>query len=385
MIAERLNILAPAPLRAGLNPLDKWQAARSYFASAGEAATGILILLAVLTLVSLAILGVAVHSHLRQRRRHRQFQARAAKSGLSDQERKLLRALAKESGLKQEDSVFVMPDAFEHGASRLLHSDAVGKMAPDRRQDVTDMLTRVRQKLGFDSSPGQGRPREILLGSLPRGATLQVYRPGPGDGFDATVTVAGAGGREITVLPASTVPCRPGEPWEIRFSEEGLLWEAGATVVRPRGEEEVVVRMEETARCINRRRFPRVGTNRPAYVAPFPFQHEALDADPPAWYPAVVVEIAGPGVRLTTPLAVQAGEKLLLGMLFADRRVLQAQVSVHRAHAAADGMTTLAGEMIALTTSEVAELTRRTTLAIQAGRARELSDEPEPAGVAEEP
>ena len=85
--------------------------------------------------------------------------------------------------------------------------------------------------------------------------------------------------------------------------------------------------------------------------------------------PAALIEIAGPGLRLESLMDADIGDKVLVGMQFADGRVLQGQATVRRAEASESGLVSLAVEMLGLTTSEVAELARETNLAMTAQQA----------------
>jgi hypothetical protein len=370
MAANWITIEKLAPVFGDLNPVEKWQSARGPFAGPGGGSTWILVGLVVLGILGAAALTLVVYAHLQQRSQHREFRAHAEKVGLSGEETRLLRSLAKTSGVKRPAAVFTMADAFERGASTMLDSDRLAAMPDQRRQEVGALLGRMREKLGFQDIPGRDGGTSISFGKIPEGTTVAVLRKHLQQYFDATVVASTPTGTGLEITPQEPVRCEPGETWEIRYDDGGLLWESNAAVVK-QVEDRVALKPIGTARSISRRRFPRTSTTKSASVALFPFLDDTADAEPPVFTPATLVEIAGPGLRLEAPVSVEAGDRILVRVKSTTDRILQGLAVVRRVTTGADGVTNLAAEMIGLTTSEVAQLVRETNLSSTAGRTEE--------------
>ncbi|KPK85891.1 MAG: hypothetical protein AMJ81_02445 [Phycisphaerae bacterium SM23_33] len=350
--------------------MEKWRAAQSPFSGHADLRAWLILILALLGILAAAALAMLAYSHFRQRMHRREFHGHAEELGLSGTERRLLLALAKASGLKRPSSVFTMAGAFERGASRLLESKRLAAMPDQQRQEAVALLGRLREKLGFENAPESREATSISFGSVAAGKVVSIFRRHLQDYFDAAVAASTPGGSGLEVKPERPIRCEPGETWQIRYDQEGLLWESDASVVKQaRGR--VILKLIGTARCINRRRFARTPTMKPAAVAVFPFLEGAADAGPQVFVPAAVTEIAGPGLRLEAPVEVRAGERVLLRVQSADGRTLQGLALVRRATPGANGMTDLAVEMVGLSTSEVAELIRETNRAIKPAEAEQ--------------
>jgi hypothetical protein len=274
--------------------------------------------------------------------------------------------------LKRPASVFTMPEAFERGATGMFNDGRWAAMPAAKKDEAVATIGRLREKLGFDKAPEGRKPTAISVGKIPAGRTVSIYRPHRQDEFNATVSVAPTGSSELAIAPESPVKCRTGETWHVRYSQEGLLWEWNASVAG-RAADRVVLKLTGPARCVNRRRFARIHSSLSAFVAAYPFIKEAPDDEPPAFLPATLIELAGPGLRLETPLQAQVGEKVLVRVHSPQGSVLQGLALVRRAVGLADGLTDLAIEMIGLTTSEVAELIRQTNLAARAEEAEPVA------------
>jgi len=352
-------------LQGQLDPVQRWSAARDPFSSTGSATVWVVVCLVVLCGAGLIVLGAFLYSHLRRQRQRRQFEGGAEKLGLSPQERKLLMVTARLSGLKRPNAVFTMADAFDRGTQRLLGSNQLAALGDQRRQETAALLQGLREKLGFQSASIGNNITAIGVGRLEDGRALSVFRQQAQDHFDAVVTGSNQDGTELEVAPAGAIQCKPGETWQIRMSDEGLLWEMAGSVVKQM-EDRVVIRPDNTVRCVNRRRFARTPTSKRAFMAPFPFLKDDYTIRPPSFLPATLIELAGPGLRLEGSAEVEPGDKILVGVEFTEGRVLEGLAVVRRVSSGRDGAAAVAAEVIGLTTSEVGELTRETNLAIKA-------------------
>src|SRR3990172_9578630 len=164
-------------------------------------------------------------------------------------------------------------------------------------------------------------------------------------------------------------------------------------------------------RFVNRRRFLRVSVSLRAFVARFPFMRtfEAAGDDkgdgadlpdasgktcaPPSFVPAVVTEMAGPGLRIESPLDVEAGERILVVFGLGEQGnkessrgdadhgksrpvILEGVGEVRHVKAIESGLS-IAVELTGLDDSDVDELIRATNAAcLRAGEKREASPVP---------
>jgi len=150
----------------------------------------------------------------------------------------------------------------------------------------------------------------------------------------------------------------------MRYSVAQAAWELRATVVK-QAEEHIILRRLDTPRFINRRRFPRISTNRPAQVARFPFHTEQGPAQTPEFVPASLVEVAGPGFRLAglaleDALTVRTGEKILVVLQLQPDKAIEGQARVRRVITPPEGRMIIAAELMDLGEAETAELVRFT-------------------------
>ncbi|MHC4666107.1 MAG: PilZ domain-containing protein, partial [Planctomycetota bacterium] len=120
-----------------------------------------------------------------------------------------------------------------------------------------------------------------------------------------------------TVKSAMSVKITFGEMWRVRYYFGASTWEFDTTIVSCDGDI-LVLNHSDTVRFINRRRFLRVPVNKPALVALFPFTRSLYEGNdgaswrPPEFVPAVVTELAGPGLRINVALDVKVGNRVLV-------------------------------------------------------------------------
>jgi hypothetical protein len=124
-----------------------------------------------------------------------------------------------------------------------------------------------------------------------------------------------------------------GEFWCVRYFQGSSIWEFDSSVLSYDGCR-LILRHNDNVRFINRRRFVRVPVIMPGFIARFPFdslctetksddidedgndydfeQSKALIWGPPEFIPAVVTELAGPGLRIESTLDVKVGDRVLV-------------------------------------------------------------------------
>jgi hypothetical protein len=226
------------------------------------------------------------------------------------------------------------------------------------------------------------------------------------DSGDIETAVIKNNSMELTVKLAVPVRSGSGELWRARYYFGASVWEFDTSVVSCDGDI-LVLNHSDNVRFINRRRFLRVSVNKPALIASFPFARMvAGDSDnskiasgstwgPPEFIPAVVTELAGPGLRIEAPLEIKVGERVLVVFsldeeggrdLIPERRAAKVATSkivedigeVRHTKAIQNGLS-IAVELTGLSDSDVNELIRATNAAsVRAGV--EGQDIPAPAG-----
>jgi len=315
------------------------------------------------------------------------FNAQAKEAGLSEEERSLLAVIAKHAGVlgggRSGVAIFSSEEAFNRGLAAMEASRRANSPGGPLEGNVCSgcfYLFSLREKLGFVSAPGRSSRSAIDLGPISEGAVLQVVRQRSPENFQVIVAASSEAPAELTVRPETRIDCRRGEAWLVRYPRGGTLWEFNAWVVK-HGRGQVVLRPAGGVRWINRRRFARVPTNKPAHVANFPFNRdrrhpraqmgqeggEAPAAEMlPEFVAGTVVEVGGPGMLVRAPLEAAVGERVLVVVRLRDEKVVEGPAIVRRAQLNKNGMWVLAMELVGLNTAQVDDLTRETNLVAQA-------------------
>jgi len=137
----------------------------------------------------------------------------------------------------------------------------------------------------------------------------------------------------VTVKLAMSLQTKRGDVWRAHYYFGSYVWEFDTSVVSCDGDI-LVLNHSEDVRSINRRRFSRVSANKAALIASFPFFKKVESSTGsgrghtktnrhsssvlknswavPEFVPAVVTELAGPGLRIEALLEVKAGDRLLI-------------------------------------------------------------------------
>lgn len=324
---------------------------------------------------------IALLFHRRRVARRRVWQAfvtRAEQLGLSAEEQSLLAKIARTVRLTNLNAIFTSEEAFHRGVGAM----AASNETLDKGNGVCAgcaFLMLLREKLGFQAPPTEARLGTVKLAPMAAGTVLTVVRPLDADSFEAVVTDS-KGSEELTIVPEVPVDCHPGESWVIRLAQAGTVWEFSALLLRMAGEQ-VVLKPVGEIRWLNRRRFVRVPTRRPAYVASFPFDKPLLEGDVPEFVPAALIEIGGPGIELIAPMQAETGQRVLVILELSDERLTESVGVVRRAVPDQLGMK-MSVELIGLNTSEVSELAKATNLAARVAGASAAVGRPRPVAAA---
>lgn len=386
-----------------LTPLERWAAVRNPGGgSQSDSGRWVIIACVVVLVVLLILFSWASMRRGKKVRKitRKSFDEYAGQSGLSTRERQLLAIVAKKAGLKRPESVFTIGSAFGIGAIRMIEDVVEGEQTDEARKQLKMEIAFLREKLGFGgNSPVSGgsakKSRKITTRHIPVGKKLYVTRRKSPAGLDIESTVVRNNDTELTVTLSQTVNVVFGEMWCVRYYSGASVWEFDTSVVSYDGDT-LVLNHSEDVRFVNRRRFLRVSVRLRAFVARFPFMVGADRGDgidmnrtwaPPRFVPAVVTEMAGPGLRVESELEVEVGERILVVLNLAEQsgkgfdspeeagqKVAEGIGEVRYVKATEQGFS-IAVELTGLDDFEVDELIRATNAAsLQAsGRSEELA------------
>jgi hypothetical protein len=184
-----------------------------------------------------------------------------------------------------------------------------------------------------------------------------------------------------------------GELWRIRYYFGSSVWEFDTSVVSYDGNI-LVLNHNDDVRFINRRRFIRVPVKKQAFIAHFPFEKTLEPVwGPPEFVPAVVTELAGPGLRIESRLQVKEGERVLVVFSLDEEqgrnlttantgisKIVEDIGEVRHTRAIPNGLS-IAVELTGLSDSDINELIRVTNAASVWANAR---NENAPASMSEQ-
>ena len=310
-----------------LTPLERWAAAREGGSNALTDRWFIIVGIIAILILTVLLFATSFNRNKKEQEASDQlYNEYATKGGLAKRERKILRELAHKAGLKRIESVFTLGTAFDRGAA---------KMIEESLADPNE-LSFLREKLGFRKPPNSSagssaKSTKLSSRSIAVGKKVRITRrkTPQADGIESIVD--GNGDNGLSIKLEEPVKITFGESWCIRYHFGSSIWEFDTTVISYDGDV-LLLNHSENVRFINRRRFLRVPVARPALIASFPFARtlaEAGDSDEPtanghsaedsvlSWglpqfVPAMVTELAGPGLRIETSLDVKTGQRVLV-------------------------------------------------------------------------
>jgi hypothetical protein len=384
-----------------LTPLQRWAAAREF--NGNFMAERWFILIGVIIIVILTVLLFVVSfNRIRQQRKGSAmlFAEYAEKSGLTVAERQTLLNIANKAGLKKNESIFTLASAFDRGAAKMKES-LVGQQRAEENKRLKTVLSCLREKLGFMKrlSYSKGTTSESLSSrEIPVGKTVHMTRRKAQDNGGIEATIVKNSDTELAVRLAKPIEIIFGGSWCVRYYFGSSVWEFDTSAVSYDGDI-LVLKHSDNIRFINRRRFLRVPVKMPAFIARFPFEKSsiknshsseavpAVEPDfagssaaawgPPEFVPAVVTELAGPGLRIESSLDVKTGERILIVFNLAQQQdsirasegkspagvqIVEDIGEVRRTEPTQNGLS-IAVELTGLSDSNIDELIRATNAA----------------------
>ncbi|MHC4122108.1 MAG: PilZ domain-containing protein [Planctomycetota bacterium] len=364
-----------------LTPVQRWDAAGKFYSD--FMAQRWFILIGIIAIVTLTVLFFVVSfKRTRQERKasNRLFAKYAEKRGLTANEREILLSIANNAGLKRNESIFTLASAFDRGAAKM-KENFVNQQTSEEAGRLRTELSFLSEKLGFINryfySKGiANKSKKLSSRQIPAGKTVHMTRLKAQDSGDVEAAIVRNSDTELAVRLAKPVKITFGEFWCIRYYFGSSVWEFETSVVSCDGNI-LVLNHGEDVRFVNRRRFLRVSVRKPAFIARFSFV-KSFDLlwGPPKFVPAVVTELAGPGLRIESRLEVKEGERILVvfspdeeqggDLTTADAgilKIIEDIGEVKHTRTIPDGLS-IAVELTGLSDSDVDEMIRITNAAL---------------------
>jgi hypothetical protein len=326
-----------------LTPHQRLQAAKQFESNSGFLTHRPFIICALLTIVVLT--GLLLLISIRRARQEKKasnelFLKYAEQKGLSARELQIIVAVAAKTWIRQKEDVFTMDNAFDSGAAGVMAENiAKGRGAEEIRQLKTE-LSFLREKLGFQSqftlstAGMMGKQRKLSSRQIPTGKNIHITRRMDRVSDEIEAAVIENTEMELTVKLTTPLRINFGEVWRVHYYLGASVWEFDTTVVGYDGNV-LVLNHSDEVRFVNRRRFLRVPVSKPGFIAHFPFEktHQVKKGEsktgvsaagqnlssnigsflkPPEFFPAVVTELAGPGLRVEEPMEMKVGDRVLV-------------------------------------------------------------------------
>jgi len=401
----------------GLTPIEKWQAARR-FDVVDVMTERWFILTSFVAIITLVVLFVIVSQRGKKKElnfTNRLFFEYANSKGLSRRECEILLEITTITKLKRNESIFTMVTAFDRGAVELAE-ETRAQHGVETARSLNAELSVLREKLGFQKKSPAEKSKKPSSREIPAGKKLHVTRRRSGDVDNIESTVLENNDIELTIKLTASLETKPGEQWCVRYYFGASVWEFETSVISC-NDNILVLNHSDNVRFINRRRFLRVPVNKPTFIARFPFaktlstndenniENSGAEQDsangtgdtwgPPEFVPANVTELAGPGLRIETPLEVNIGDRVLVILKLSEEdkkdsssqkagstipsRVVEDIGEVRHAKVIENGFS-IAVELTGLNDSNISELIRATNAALVKTSGK-TQDVPEPAAV----
>ncbi len=396
-----------------LTPIERWQAARGFNTSAVAEHWFVIVILVVLV-VLVALLCWVTYSRIREQRKiaERLFSEAVERKGLAPRERHLLLEVISRSGLKVNHAIFAAQDAFERGAARLVQERLNGQHPVEETDRLRAELAFLREKLRFRPqrpTRAPSPPKKLSSRQIRIGKTVHVTRRKARGSPSIESLVLKNIDHELVVKLTMPIQGKPGDDWRVRYHLGASVFEFDTSVIWCAGDI-LVLNHSDNVRLVNRRRFPRAPLDTPALIAHFPLSRTAPEKTdrskktskgkktPPvgqteSWgtlefVPAVVTELAGPGLRMEAPLNVEVGDRVLVvfrletqedpdttpqkGRKTTCSRIVQDTAVVRHAESTKKGLS-IAVELTGLGDTDIEELIYATDAVTPTGTAQSMN------------
>lgn len=257
------------------------------------------------------------------------FSENASRLHLNGEEQDIVAAIAALAGIKQRESIFTLRPAFDAGLSRLMREVFAPGQEPAERKKFHEAILSIKTKLGFVSSQLQngvsGRNgKERTSRQIPAGTEVRLSSSSDDAGEKFNAEIIQSDNFEFSLRPEVPITCQAGDIWTVRYNNGATIWEFEA-IATACSQDNLSLCHSECIRYVNRRRFTRVQTDKPAKIALFPVFGQITESKQMelSFEPAVITEIAGPCVRVRTGLSVQIRQRVLLVFDLEEGRLVQ--------------------------------------------------------------
>jgi hypothetical protein len=292
----------------------------------------------------------------------RRFVAEADRLRLTAEEREIVEAVAARAGLKRKDSIFTLNESFDNGLAQLMQEVfAAGRNLVERKK-LHGMIFSIKEKLGFIKSAGPDNRtgRQQSSRQIPLGTVVQISPAASRSSARIPAEVIQNDCYELLLRPELPLLCKPGDMWKVEYFKAAMTWEFEA-ITMACTEKGLALNHSERIRFLNRRRFTRVATRRPARIAAFSIFTETENSAKMGidLVPAELTEIAGPGLRLKTTLKTSLNQRVLVQFELEPGCLIQDFALVRDVREGAGGRSIIV-EMIGVDNKAVDELVRLT-------------------------
>ena len=236
-----------------------------------------------------------------------------ARHELETSEQKLLKHICKRAGTNQIDAVFTMPDIFDKGANHLLAEKMLqGHTSFEKFQSSVVVL---RAKMGYDVQNLAAQNDTALFTiknsrQIPANKTIRLTRRKNGAStlLEAIITSNTEEGLSVR-MPVNFEQSAAGA-WILQYDSGPMVLEFKAHVIKNVPGELTFAHTDEI-RFASRRRFMRVPYRSKAQIALYQFISED-DLAVPKFEPAMLTQLAGPGLLLESDIEVKVGQRVLV-------------------------------------------------------------------------
>jgi hypothetical protein len=290
----------------------------------------------------------------------RRFLAEADRLRLTAEEREIVEAVAARAGLKRKDSIFTLNESFDNGLAQLMQEVFAAGQNLVERKKLHGMIFSIKEKLGFikTAGPDNRTGRQQSSRQIPLGTVVQISPAGTRSSARIPAEVIQNDCYELLLRPELPLLCKPGDMWKVEYFKAAMTWEFEA-ITMACTEKGLALNHSERIRFLNRRRFTRVATRRPAQIAAFPIFAEASAKMGIDFVPAELTEIAGPGLRIRTTLKTSLNQRVLVQFELEPGCLIQDFALVRDVREGAGGRSIIV-EMIGVDNKAVDELVRLT-------------------------
>ena len=345
-----------------LNPLQRIDATREQLENEISIGWVWIIIVSACLAAATAVLAVALIRKTRQLRhslRAHSFDGRSEDLGLSAEERSVLTNLARLAGLANPRTIFTTESVFNQAVDRLMRSPRVTAMPEPMQKRLTTMIALLREKLGFWSPAAAETSAGVTTRQVLEDSGLSIIASDGSQSLQATVI--GNSPEGILAAPEEKASLDVGQALLARYTNLGSVWEFDTEVLSAE-DDEILLKHTNKIRFINRRRFPRIRTHMQAYLARLPFWQDGPEMQAPAFVPAELVEIAGPGLLLEAEAKPHRGERVVVVIALGEGKIVQNMGKVRRV-SPGTGKSSIAVEMTDLLNAEITEMVRATNAA----------------------